>query len=347
MPGIRLNISKSGTSFSFGGRGATLNVSSKGSSATVGIPGTGLFYRTHLSSSRAKKAAASASPYQNSAQGLVSYPGHPPTGRRFSSGRALGVLALIGFGVWLLPNQKPPPERATTPNAAAVSDPTTVVHPVTEALVGRLVENHTQQSQQQALETAPSPLSWSAAVGTPPRQNIHVETAPRPTEPALSETLYVSGQKVPLRNAPRAGSPILDRLASGQPVTVIERRDGWIRVRHNSTQREGWIQAKRLRAELPAQETKPQESPKIPSGAAALSVAAIAKLLIAESLASYPSSCACPYNTDRANNSCGSRSAYSRPGGYSPLCYASDITPEMVAAYRSRHAGEQSVATRP
>lgn len=37
--------------------------------------------------------------------------------------------------------------------------------------------------------------------------------------------------------------------------------------------------------------------------------------------ASSSGSCDCPYDTDSAGNSCGSRSAYSRPGGASPICY--------------------------
>lgn len=32
-------------------------------------------------------------------------------------------------------------------------------------------------------------------------------------------------------------------------------------------------------------------------------------------------SCQCPYDTDSSGNRCGSRSAYSRPGGSSPICY--------------------------
>jgi hypothetical protein len=36
---------------------------------------------------------------------------------------------------------------------------------------------------------------------------------------------------------------------------------------------------------------------------------------------------------DRA---CGSRSAYSRPGGAAPLCYPTDVTPAMIESYRQR-----------
>jgi hypothetical protein len=35
-------------------------------------------------------------------------------------------------------------------------------------------------------------------------------------------------------------------------------------------------------------------------------------------------SCDCPYDTDKRGNSCGRRSAYSRPGGRSPICYERD-----------------------
>lgn len=45
LPGVKLNLSKSGVSTSIGGKGATLNLSSKGKKATLGIPGTGLSYQ--------------------------------------------------------------------------------------------------------------------------------------------------------------------------------------------------------------------------------------------------------------------------------------------------------------
>ena len=68
----------------------------------------------------------------------------------------------------------------------------------------------------------------------------------------------------------------------------------------------------------------------------------IQKILIEQSLASYPGHCPCPYNVYRAGRSCGRRSAYSRPGGYSPLCYPSDITPQMIKAYRKDHGPKEA-----
>ena len=49
IPGVRLNVSKSGVSTSLGGHGATVNVGTSGKrTVTVGIPGTGLSYNTPL-----------------------------------------------------------------------------------------------------------------------------------------------------------------------------------------------------------------------------------------------------------------------------------------------------------
>ena len=46
---------------------------------------------------------------------------------------------------------------------------------------------------------------------------------------------------------------------------------------------------------------------------------------IDESIAAYPGVCACPYNRASNGSKCGKRSAWSKPGGYEPLCYESDI----------------------
>lgn len=44
IPGVTLNLSKSGPSLSFGVRGAHVTVGRRGVRKTVGIPGTGIFY---------------------------------------------------------------------------------------------------------------------------------------------------------------------------------------------------------------------------------------------------------------------------------------------------------------
>ena len=62
--------------------------------------------------------------------------------------------------------------------------------------------------------------------------------------------------------------------------------------------------------------------------------AQVRQRLIRESIAAYSGNCPCPYNTDRAGRSCGRRSAWSRAGGHAPLCYADDISQDMVERNR-------------
>jgi len=64
VPGVTLNLSKSGGSLSFGPRGAKFIVGSRGKRATVGIPGTGLFYTTTLPGGRSggRKSASCSAP---------------------------------------------------------------------------------------------------------------------------------------------------------------------------------------------------------------------------------------------------------------------------------------------
>jgi hypothetical protein len=47
LPGVKLNLSKKGiSSVSIGKRGATVNINEKGLQTTVGIPGTGISYKS-------------------------------------------------------------------------------------------------------------------------------------------------------------------------------------------------------------------------------------------------------------------------------------------------------------
>jgi hypothetical protein len=51
LPGVKINVSKTGVSTSLGGNGATVNVGTRSRTVTLGIPGTGLSYRVPLSTS--------------------------------------------------------------------------------------------------------------------------------------------------------------------------------------------------------------------------------------------------------------------------------------------------------
>lgn len=74
LPGVRINLSKSGVSTSLGPRGADVNIGKDGVTANAGIPGTGLSYRQKLGGGATSKK---------------------------TSGGLLGVLAVVGgLGFW-------------------------------------------------------------------------------------------------------------------------------------------------------------------------------------------------------------------------------------------------------
>jgi len=56
--GLTLNLSKSGTSWTLGGRGASVNLKDGKATGNVGIPGTGLSYRERLDSPTAEPTAS-------------------------------------------------------------------------------------------------------------------------------------------------------------------------------------------------------------------------------------------------------------------------------------------------
>lgn len=90
LPGVRWNLNKRGSSFTFGGRGYHYTVGSKGSRTTVGIPGTGVSY-TQVHSAKAKVAPTLST--------TSSMPTSTPTKNKAGCLYAAGLTVL---GVWLL-----------------------------------------------------------------------------------------------------------------------------------------------------------------------------------------------------------------------------------------------------
>lgn len=93
----------------------------------------------------------------------------------------------------------------------------------------------------------------------------------------------------------------------------------------------------------PTPSATPNES-KVRETAAVLTAAAIAAVIVAESRRAYHArgkSCACPDDRMRNGRACGSRSAYSRPGGAAPLCYPTDVSEATIKAYRARQLAER------
>jgi len=67
-----------------------------------------------------------------------------------------------------------------------------------------------------------------------------------------------------------------------------------------------------------------------------LSDAQVRQQMIAESIAAYSGHRPCPYNLASNGSHCGKRSAWSKAGGYAPLCYPADISNEAVKAWRAQ-----------
>ena len=60
----------------------------------------------------------------------------------------------------------------------------------------------------------------------------------------------------------------------------------------------------------------------------------IRQILIEKSISAFSGRCSCPYSKTSNGRKCGKRSAWSKPGGASPLCYPTDVTDKMVEQYR-------------
>jgi hypothetical protein len=102
------------------------------------------------------------------------------------------------------------------------------------------------------------------------------------------------------------------------------------------------INATALRADsLPVPDPKAEPASTETTTKEILTDAAIAALIIAGSIALYKATghpCACPSDTMRNGRACGGRSAWSKAGGAKPLCFPTDITSEMISAYRATKA---------
>ena len=150
----------------------------------------------------------------------------------------------------------------------------------------------------------------------------------------------VSGNRVAFREGLSTNYPVIDRFDRGRQVQQLENQEEWSRVRDELTQREGWMASRYLSDGLNTSKDRPDKKPPKPKEVStsppALSKPVIIQRIIAKSISAYPGSCPCPYNTDRGGRRCGKRSAYSKPGGYAPICFPQDVSERMIAAFKAR-----------
>jgi hypothetical protein len=159
-----------------------------------------------------------------------------------------------------------------------------------------------------------------------------------------SATAFViSGPDLSLRDRASLEGHVLEKLPMDARLRELERREGWVLVRARSGS-QGWVPASSVTAEdaRTAEARKWRKwrkhrlAKRLENVRPVLRTETVVRLLIRESIARHPGPCACPYHPHRGRTLCKTRSAHSRGGPRAPLCFASDITPAMVAAYGER-----------
>lgn len=169
----------------------------------------------------------------------------------------------------------------------------------------------------------PKAIEQALVEQPPPRPD------PQPIKPKVfhSKTMYVDATSLNVRESPTRDGKVIWTLKQNERVVVTAQDEEWLRVTGQRYQ--GWVFGSYLTPKpAPVQRPVP-----VVSGP---STKEIKQILIRRSHAYYSGNCPCPYNTMSNGRRCGGRSAYSRPGGASPLCYESDVSDAMVADYRAR-----------
>ncbi|MBA8862481.1 hypothetical protein FHW19_004227 [Ochrobactrum anthropi] len=170
------------------------------------------------------------------------------------------------------------------------------------------------QTTVQATEQAPQHLGFVQATThrltnqPPPSADQH---------PFIGKGLY-STTKVNMRSEPSLTARVITVIDRGRRVQVMNYRSGWFSVTYGN--RTGWISELYLAENPPPVTQKLVSVPRIMEPPAATRLAPTRRS--GQPVRSpYIGTCDCPYDVMRNGRSCGGRSAYSRPGGRSPVCY--------------------------
>lgn len=186
---------------------------------------------------------------------------------------------------------------------------------------------------------APIPAGTGPAVFTQEQGSQELLSAPpgAATPAVIKERRYVTAGSLNVRASPSTQAMILHKLARGAEVGLTGAEGDWtqIALADGST---GWVSTRFLDGDPPAAaaEAVPPKKLVQEPAAPAIDRSAIVRALIAESQAAYPGNCPCPENRMRNGRRCGGNSAWSKGGGYSPLCYPSDVTEAMIQRHLAR-----------
>lgn len=182
-------------------------------------------------------------------------------------------------------------------------------------------ESRAPVTPQRAIEklapSVPRPSPAPSSIRVTPQQKVPDAIA-RPSPPSLpqaAEQVLYTTARVRLRAEPTTSAPIIVVLEAGQPVRSVGTQSPWHRV--NAAGRSGWVHGDYLRRTRPV---PPKQQVRAP-------IAPLMRTAPARSGGgapirdAYVGRCDCPYDLMRNGRRCGGNSAYSRPGGRSPVCY--------------------------
>lgn len=101
LPGVTLNLSKSGVSATVGRKGASVSVGKRGTYLNAGQPGTGIYSRTRLDKPAGRRRSA------GKANAEIEAPARAPGGLESAVAplKCIALLAFIGLclaGIWSL-----------------------------------------------------------------------------------------------------------------------------------------------------------------------------------------------------------------------------------------------------
>jgi Protein of unknown function (DUF4236)/Bacterial SH3 domain len=229
LPGIRWNIGKKSTSVSFGGRGLTYTLGTKGSRTTVGIPGTGISY-THVHTSKPGSAAPLPTPPP-----CTSVSSQTPAKRRPSS--IFYTLGFVLLSIWVLgkifesnTSQSLTAKTSSSPMMSipfASSSPEPSYDSREEAQPNAAAPLNSDRSRKEVrrallLESRTSPAEFAASTQVPSTQ--HVVRTCRVVRVAERDFLY-------LRAGPGSNYSVIAKI----PARTREITLGHKRSRHEKT----------------------------------------------------------------------------------------------------------------
>ena len=141
-----------------------------------------------------------------------------------------------------------------------------------------------------------------------------------PASPSTSPTTpielrYVTASSLNLRSGASTSAAVIGSLSRGTRIPVYSRSGDWLEVGDGS--RRGWVSAQFTSATPPAAVPQKLVQPPAPPPPATTDPQPIRE-------PRYGQGCDCPYDRKSNGARCGGTSAWSRPGGDSPICYTTD-----------------------